>query len=170
MRKYISPLIVGFAAGIIQVVPIIKSFACCLIIPFATYISLRLDQKANNDYSKILMSKAFVWGLIIGIVSAITNTFFETFITFITKQNEFISNLPEFSKMIDNFPIDDSLKNEVMNIFTTVRNDLINNGFSMFYTFTIFINNIIVNSIFGIVGSLISATFINNKNNNMSIE
>ncbi|MCX7875541.1 MAG: hypothetical protein N2321_05150 [Melioribacteraceae bacterium] len=170
MKKYISPFIIGFAAGVLQVVPFIKSFACCLIIPFASYISLSLDQKANKDYSKILMSKAFIFGIVIGLTSAFFGTVFEILITFITKQNDLIASLPELIKMVDNFPVDENIKKEVISLFDNVKNDLINKGFSLFYTVTILLNNLIVNTIFGVVGSLISASFINNKNKNLDFQ
>lgn len=167
MKKYISPFICGFGAAVLQVVPLIKSFSCCLILPFTAFIALALDQKANKDYSKILMSKAFIFGIVIGLTSAIFSTLFDIFITAITKQNDLITTLPELYKMIENFPLDQMVKKEVINLFENVKNELSNYGFSWFYTITILLNNLIVNTIFGIVGSLISASIINNRNNNL---
>ncbi|MDF1610568.1 MAG: hypothetical protein AB1695_09700 [Stygiobacter sp.] len=167
MKKYISPFICGFGAAVLQVVPLIKSFSCCLIIPFAAFISLSLDQKANKNYSNILMSKAFVFGIIIGLTSAIFSTFFDILITAITKQNDLITTLPELYKMIENFPLDQMVKKEVITLFENVKNDLISYGFSWFYTITIFLNNVLVNTTFGVVGSLISASILNNRNKNL---
>lgn len=170
MKKYISPFICGFGAAVLQVVPLIKSFSCCLIIPFAAFISLSLDQKANKDYSKILMSKAFTFGIVIGLTSALFSTFFEILITAITKTNDLITTLPELYKMIENFPLEQTIKKEVIALFESVKNDLINYGFSWFYTITISLNNILVNTVFGIVGSLISASILNKRNNNLDFQ
>ncbi|KAF0150890.1 MAG: hypothetical protein FD143_2474 [Ignavibacteria bacterium] len=164
MKKFISPAVCGFAAGVLQVVPLIKSFACCLIIPGAAFLSLWLDQKASKSTNKIPMKKALVFGLFTGLTAAFFGTVFEVFVTFITRQNDVIVAFPELQRMIADFPLSPELKNQVMEIFQTVRKELMETGFSWLYTFTILFNNLIVNSIFGIVGGLIGAQILNSKN------
>jgi len=170
VKKYISPLIFGFAAGVLQIVPVIKSFTCCLILPLAVFISLILDQKARKDYSRISMNKAVVFGLITGLTAAVWGTIFETLITLITKQSDLLLSFPELARMIESFPVDEQVKKEVLSLFEKVRVELINYGFSWFYTISILMNNLFVNTIFGIVVGLISAQIINNRNNSASIE
>lgn len=164
MKKFISPIVCGFAAGVLQIVPIIKSLSCCLILPGAAFLSLLLDQKATKSTSKIPMTKAFVFGLFTGLTAAFWGTILEVFVTFITRQNDVIIAFPELQRMVENFPLSPEIKNQVMGIFQTVRKELMETGFSWLYTFSILLNNLIVNSIFGVAGGLIGAQILNNKN------
>lgn len=168
MKKYLSPFVSGFGAGVLQVVPVAKSFACCFIIPLAAFISLVLEQKSKNDYSKIPMKKALLFGFLTGLYAAIFGSFFDVFITLITKNNDIIALLPELQKMVTSFPVSDEVRQEVLQLFQGVRDDIITYGFSALYTFSILINNFIVNSIFGIVGGLVGAQIINKRNQNQA--
>lgn len=165
MKKYISPAVCGFVAGVLQIVPLIKSFSCCLILPGAAFLSLWLDQKASKSTAKIPMTKALVFGLFTGLIAAVFGTVFEVFVTFITRQNDIIIAFPELQKMVEDFPLSPELKNQIMGIFQTVRKELMETGFSWLYTFSMLFNNLIVNSIFGIVGALIGAQILNKRNN-----
>lgn len=169
MKKYISAFVAGFGAGVLQVVPVAKSFACCLILPVASFIALLLDKKANPTLDKISMKKGALFGLITGLYAALFGTVFDIFITLITKNNDIISMLPELQKMISAFPVSESLRTEVMTIFEQVRNDIIQYGFSPVYTFSIMINNAVINSIVGVIGGLVGAQVINQKMNNRDI-
>lgn len=169
MKKYISAFVAGFGAGVLQVVPVAKSFACCLILPVASFIALLLDKKANPTYEKITMKKGALFGLMTGLYAALFGTVFDIFITLITKNNDIISMLPELRKMIEAFPVSESLRTEVMTIFEQVRNDIIQYGFSPIYTFSIIINNAVINSIVGVIGGLVGAQVINQKMNNRDI-
>lgn len=110
------------------------------------------------------MTKAFVFGLFTGLTAAFWGTILEVFVTFITRQNDVIIAFPELQRMVENFPLSPEIKNQVMGIFQTVRKELMETGFSWLYTFSILLNNLIVNSIFGVAGGLIGAQILNNKN------
>ncbi|NMB83559.1 MAG: DUF4199 domain-containing protein [Ignavibacteria bacterium] len=166
MKKYISSFVTGFGAGVLHVVPVAKSLACCLIVPLASFISLLLDRKANPTSEKITMKKGAMFGLVTGLYAALFATVFDLLITLITKNNDIVSMMPELQKMIVAFPLSESLKSEVMRLFESVRNDIINYGFSSLYTFSIIINNTVVNSIVGTIVGLIGAQIINHKLNN----
>ncbi|MDQ7815618.1 MAG: hypothetical protein RDU14_01175 [Melioribacteraceae bacterium] len=163
MKKYISAFVAGFGAGVLHVVPVAKSFACCLILPVASFIALLLDKKANPTYEKISMKKGAKFGLITGLYAALFGTAFDLFITLITKNNDIVSMLPELQKMIVAFPISEGLRTEVLNIFEHVRNDILQYGFSFTYTFSIIINNTVINSIVGTLGGLVGAQVINQR-------
>lgn len=169
MKKYISAFVAGFGAGVLHVVPVAKSFACCLILPVASFIALLLDKKANPTFDKITMKKGALFGLMTGLYAALFGTVFDIFITLITKNNDIISMLPELQKMISAFPVSENLRTEVMTIFEQVRNDIIQYGFSPIYTFSIMINNAVINSIVGVIGGLVGAQVINHKMNNRDI-
>lgn len=162
MKKYLSALVVGFGAGVLQVVPVAKSFACCIIIPLASYFALLLDQKANNSTDKLMpVSKAVIIGLLTGIYAALFGSFFDVLITFITKNNDIIAVFPEFQKMISSFPVTEDIKNEVMKLYSSVIDQIKATGFSPIYTLSILFNNLIINSIFGLVGGIVGVQVVN---------
>lgn len=163
MKKYISSFVCGFGAGVLQVVPLVKSFSCCLIIPAASFIAIVLDRKANKSTSKTTMKHALMIGLMTGIYAALFGSLFDILITFITRNNDVVAMFPELQKMINNFPLSEEIRNEVINLFQIVRNDIIEHGFSILYTFSVIINNFLVDTIFGIIGGLIGAQIINSK-------
>lgn len=169
MKKYISSFVCGFGAGVLQVVPIAKSFSCCLIIPFAAFLSLLLDLRANPSSEKLQLKKGLIFGLMTGIYAAIFGSFFDLFITLITKHNDIIVMLPELQNMINNFPVAQEIKDEVVNLFFNVREQILSTGFSPIYTISVIVNNFAVNTVFGIIGGLIGVQVINsrmNKNTN----
>ncbi len=166
LKKYISPFVCGFSAGVMQIVPVAKSFACCLIIPVAAYFSLVLDQKANKNYSRITLKKAAGFGILTGLNAALFGTFFEIIITLITKNNDLVLALPEVQKMLANFPVDPHLKKEVISLLNGVIFSIKHYGFSFIYSFSILMNNLVINTIFGLIGGIISMQIINKKNDN----
>ena len=164
MKKYLSAFVVGFGAGVMQVVPVAKSFACCIIIPLAAYFALMLDQKANKSINTIMpVSRAVIIGLLTGVYAAFFGSFFDVFITFITKNNDIIAVFPEFQKMLTNFPITEELRNEILNLYSSVIDQIKNTGFSFLYSLSILINNLIINAIFGLIGGVVGVQIINSR-------
>ncbi|MBU2491406.1 MAG: hypothetical protein KJ571_02200 [Bacteroidetes bacterium] len=164
MKKYLSSFVVGFGAGVLQVVPVAKSFACCIIIPLAAYFALMLDQKANKNINVIMpVSRALIIGLLTGIYAALFGSFFDILITFITKNNDIIAVFPEFQKMITNFPISEGLQKEVLNLYSSVIDQIKDVGFSALYTLSILFNNLIINLIFGLIGGVVGVQIINSR-------
>ena len=169
MKKYLSPLIVGFGAGVLSIVPVAKSFGCCLIIPVAAFISLLLDQKANNNYSIIEIKKGIIFGLLTGLYAALFGSVFDFFITFVTKNNDLVATYSELQKLISDFPVSDALKDEILTLLGAVVDSIRTSGFSLLYTFSVLANNILLNSVFGILGGIIGVQILNSrsqKNNN----
>ena len=169
MKKYLSPLIVGFGAGVLSIVPVAKSFGCCLIIPVAAFISLLLDQKANNNYSIIEIKKGIIFGLLTGLYAALFGSVFDFFITFVTKNNDLVATYSELQKLISDFPVSDVLKDEILTLLGAVVDSIRTSGFSLLYTFSVLANNILLNSVFGILGGIIGVQILNSrsqKNNN----
>jgi len=168
LKKYLAALICGFGAGVLQIVPFVKSFSCCMILPLAAFISLLLDQRATRNFGKIPMKKALLFGLFTGLFAALFGSVFELLITFITKNNDVIASFTDLQRIVQNLPLSEEIKKEVMNIFQSVREDILKNGFSILYTFSVILNNLIVNSIFGSVGGLVGAQIINSRLSNQS--
>lgn len=165
MKKYLSSLVCGFGAGVLQIVPLLRSFSCCFILPVAAFLSLLLNQRATKSSAKITTKEALLFGVMTGIYAALFGSSLEILITFITKHNDIISTFPELQRMVDNFPVSQEIKSEVLNLFQKVRQDIIANGFSVLYTFSVLVNNFVVNTIFGAVGGLIGAQIINSRMN-----
>ena len=164
MKKYLSSFVTGFGAGVLQVVPVAKSFACCIIIPVAAYIAIVLDQKANNNSSsQIKVSKAAVIGLLTGIYAALFGSFFDLLITFLTKNNDIIAVYPEFQKLLNDFPVTEQFKEEILNLYASVIDQIKDTGFSFLYALSILFNNLNINSIFGLVGGLVGVQIINSR-------
>jgi len=164
LKKYLSPLIVGFGAGVLSIVPVAKSFGCCLIIPVAAFIALLLEQKANNDYSKIEIKQGLLFGLLTGLYAALFGTILDFFITFITKNNDIVATYSELQKVINQFPISENLKDNVMNILGNVVESIRTSGISLIYTFSVLVNNLVLNSVFGMLGGIIGAQILNSRN------
>jgi len=163
-NKYISPIIVGFVAGVLLVVPVIKSLGCCLLIPIAAFFSLALDQKANSDFSKLEIKKGVIFGLITGLIAAFFGTFFDFLITLITHKNDLVLTFPKLVDAINQFPIDSITKEEIIELLANVVENISTNGFSLVYSFSLLANNVIINSIFGILGGIIGIQILNSRN------
>ena len=162
-NKYLPSLVTGFGAGVLSVVPLLKSFACCLIVPAAAYFSIVLYQRSKNLDEMIPTSKAVFLGIFTGIFAALFATTFEVMITLFTKHNDLIEAFGNMQNMINSFPIDDSTKQQVLDLIGNVAEDIKQTGFSFIYTITILFNNLIVNTIFGLVGGIIGLQVINSK-------
>ena len=163
-KKYIAPLVVGFAAGILSVVPVIKSLGCCLLIPLAAFFSLMLDQKANSDFSKLEIKKGVIFGLLTGLTAAFIGTFFDFVITLMTHQNDLIITFPQLQQAVNDFPVDEATKEEVIGLLSGVVEDIKTNGFSALYTISVFVNSLFTDAIFGMLGGIIGVQILNSKN------
>lgn len=167
MKKILAPLICGFAIGVVQNVPIFGSFSCCVLLPLAAYYSLILDQKANRNYDYIPYTKGLLFGFLTGVFAALFGTFLDVILTLIFKSNNFTMMINDFVKSIESFPLDPAMKKEVADILIKAKDDITQYGFSLFYTFSLTIDQLFINSIFGSIGGLIGVKIINtNKNRN----
>lgn len=166
MKKFLPSLVSGFGAGVLSVVPIIKTFACCLIIPAAATLSILLYQRAENVDEKIETGKAIFLGVFTGIFAALFATTFEVVITLFTKQNDLIAAFGNMQQVINSFPLYDQLKQEVVDLINMVVTELKTTGFSVIYSVTLLFNNLVINSIFGLAGGVIGLQIINAKYKN----
>jgi hypothetical protein len=162
LKKYLPALVCGFAAGVLNIVPLVRSLSCCLIVPVAAFFALVLHQKANKSDSDIKASLAVLLGLSTGIIAAFFGTAFDVLIVFLTREISIAGSLPELENMLQSvYPAD--LAREVMDIMYRVVDEVNKYGFSMLYTFSVFMSSLIINSIFGIIGGLIGMQIINRR-------
>lgn len=148
-----------------QIVPVAKSFSCCLIIPAAAYLSILLDRKSTGSTGRIILSRGLMLGLFTGLYAALFGSIFELLITFITKTNDIVSAFPELHSMISSFPISEELREQIHMMLNNVYDDIKNYGFSWLYSFSVILNNLAVNSIFGSLGGLVGVQIINARIN-----
>ena len=166
MKKYLPVLVTGFAAGVLHIVPIVKGLTCCLVVPVAAYFSIVLYQKSNNNFEQIDLKKGAIFGLLTGIIAAFFGSFFDIALTLITKNNDILNSFNQLTETIDMFPFPQETKDEVLNLMQTVVTSIRETGFSLLYSTSIFVNNLIVNPIFGLIGGLVGTKILNSKNSN----
>lgn len=163
---YISPLVCGFGASVLMVVPGLKEIGCCLIVPFAAGLSLFLYQKSNKITERISVKNALIFGLLTGIFSAVFATLFEILFTGIFHTNEFVKSLPEVEIMFRSFA-PQNLLDEIFTMYKKMASEIRTNGFSLSYTIYFFAATSITSTIFGLIGGLIGMAVINKRNKNL---
>lgn len=169
MKKFLAPLICGFSIGVIQNVPIFGSFSCCILLPLAAYYSLILDQKANKNSDYIPYTKGLLFGFLTGVFAALIGSAIDITLTLIFKSNSFSMMVNDFIRTLQDFPLEAQLKKQMADMLIKAKEDIALHGFSFFYTFSMTIDQLFVNSIFGSIGGLIGVKIINagkDRNNN----
>lgn len=160
MKKYIPTFIAGFGAAVLSIVPGIKSFSCCLIVPGAAILALFLDQRVNKNFERITSGKAIMFGIMTGLFATIFITALDLLITFITKTNDFVEALPQSEDLIRELKFG-PMAEESLKLMKQMAKQIQKTGFSALYLLILFTSNFITNLIFGIIGGLIGMGLIN---------
>jgi len=83
-------------------------------------------------------------------------------LTYFTKSNDFIQSLPQTEIVMRQWDlgpmVDESLK-----LIKSVSKDIQKNGFSIIYLLMILSSNLIINSIFGMIGGALGMSLANRK-------
>lgn len=162
-KKTISPsLVAGFATAVLLTIPGLKSFGCCLILPLAAAAAVYLEARFENFAHQITTKRALLIGVTTGLFAALFSTSFDVLISYLVRTNEIIEALPQLELMLSSF-VSGEIKNETMNMLRKIEQEITSTGFSPLYTFFVLINNLIINSIFGLLGGLLGASYINKK-------
>lgn len=164
MKKYLPALVAGFGAGVLHVVPIAKGLTCCLVVPIAAVIAIMLEQKANGNLRIIELKRGVILGVLTGLFAALFGSFFDILITLITKNNDIIIAFNEINDIFDTLPVPEYVKEEVINLMGSVVESIKKTGFSSIYALSVIFNNLIVDSIFGMIGGIVGTKIINAKN------
>lgn len=162
MRKYIPALVCGFGAAVFTTIPGLKNIVCCLLVPIASVISLRLYLKANPSVTKINTGTGLMFGLFTGLVAAFFTTIFDLIITFITHSNDFIYALPQTELVLKEWNLG-PLVEESLNLMKQMGKQIQSTGFSALYTVMIIFSNSITYSIFGLLGGAVGVAIINKR-------
>ncbi|MBK7103920.1 MAG: DUF4199 family protein [Ignavibacteriae bacterium] len=169
MKKYLPALVAGFSAGVLHIVPIAKSLTCCLIVPVASFFAITLAAKSENINGNFNLKRGAILGLLTGLFAALFGSFFDLFITFLTRNNDILDSFNELNTMVDSFPVAQEIKDEVLRLMQTVADSIKEKGFSSLYTISIIFNNLIVDSIFGLIGGLVGTKYYNSKNSGIKL-
>ncbi len=161
-NKILPPLVCGFGAAVLTTVPGIKNIGCCLIVPLAAVLSIYLDHKINKTDLPINAKSAIWFGIITGLFATLFSTFFDLLMTYIFHSNDFVQALPQTEMVIRHYKLN-ALLDQTMTILRQMSNDITNYGFSTFYAFGMLFSNLLVNTIFGLLGGLLGMTFINKR-------
>ena len=164
MKKYLPALVAGFGAGVLHIVPLTKGLTCCLVVPIAAVIAIMLEQKANGNLKVIELKRGVILGLLTGVFAALFGSFFDILITFITKNNDIILAFNEMNDILDTFPVPEYVREEVISLMGSVVESIKETGFSSIYAISVIFNNLIVDSIFGLIGGLAGTKILNSRN------
>jgi hypothetical protein len=163
-HKYFPSLVCGFGAAVISTIPGVKSIGCCLIIPVAAWFSLILNEKINKAKPPVSAVNALFFGLLTGLFAAIFSTGFDIIMTLIMHTNDFVQTLPQTESVVKAWNLG-QLWNETSALLHRMSNEIQSNGFSLIYTISILFSNLIIDSIFGIIGGLIGMSIQNKRKN-----
>ncbi len=164
MKKYLPAIVSGFGAGVLHVVPLTKALTCCLVVPLAAVVAIMLEQKANGIIGNFDLKRGAILGLLTGVFAALFGSFFDIFITFVTKSNDIILAFNELTEVVDTIPVPDNIKEEALALMQSVVESIKATGFSGLYSFSIIFNNLLVDSIFGLIGGLVGTKVLNARN------
>lgn len=162
MKKVFPSLVSGFGASVLTTIPILKSFACCLLVPGAAILSLYLDKKINRNLDKIKIQKALYFGFLTGLFATFFITAFDLLITFITKSNDLIATLPQTEMLMRQWNIS-PMMDESIELIKQMAVDIETTGFSMLYSVMIFFSYFISNTIFGMLGGALGMAIFNRQ-------
>lgn len=162
MKKYLPPLVCGFGAAVIIIVPGMENFGCCLIVPVASILSLLLHQKAINSKTKIDDNISITFGLLTGLFAALFATLFDIIITLITHSNDFVKAIPQSEALLRELNLG-SILDYTVNLFRAIANDIRTKGFSLYYSIIILISNTVSFLAFGLIGGIVGRIFINKR-------
>jgi hypothetical protein len=165
-NKYLPSLVTGFGAAVLVSVPWIRTIGCCIVIPFASVYALMLHIKLNDGEIPIKTSLAILFGLMTGLWAAFFSAMFETIITFVAHSNDFVKGLPAMENMLRTSKFNSSfggIFDQMIRIYHSMAKDISLYGFSPIYTFTVLAGNVIVDSIFGMLGGVLGMTYLNKR-------
>lgn len=161
-KGYLPSLVAGFGAAVLTTVPGIKEFGCCLIVPLAVITALLLYRKTLNHDADISVKTSLLIGFLTGVFAALFATFFDIIITLFTHSNDFVQSLPQTREVLDSLNLGEAAK-QTLNLMDGMAEQITSTGFSLLYTIFILISNVIVDSIFGLIGGALGRIIINRR-------
>lgn len=164
-KKYLPTLVCGFGAAVLATIPGIKNFSCCLLVPGAAVFAILLDKKITNSKEKVNIGKGIGYGFLTGLAATLFITLFEMLVTYFTRTNEFVENLPQSEIIIRQWNLG-PIFNDSLKLLRGITKEIEKSGFSFLYLFLIFSSNFVINSIFGMLGGILGSNLANRNLNN----
>lgn len=161
-KTYLPSLVAGFGAAVLTTVPGVREFGCCLIVPLAVLNALLLYKKTINNDTSISVNTGLLIGFLTGLFAAMFSTFFDVLITLFTRTNDFVQTLPQTTEVLESFNFGEAAK-QTLELMNGMARQITSTGFSLLYTIFILVSNLIVDSIFGLLGGLLGRIIINRK-------
>ena len=161
-KKLFPPLVCGFGAAVLSTIPGLKSLGCCLVVPVAAWFSLILNEKINKVLPPVPIKNAFFFGLMTGLLAAVFTTTIDLLITLITHTNDFVQSLPQTESIMQGWNLG-GLWTETSSLLHKMSSDIQTNGFSFLYAVAILFSNLIIDSIFGMIGGLLGMSIQNKR-------
>jgi hypothetical protein len=161
-KIYLPALVCGFGASVLTTIPGFEAFACCLLVPIASIVSVRLYKKANTEIIRLNTGTGILLGLLTGLFAALFASTFEIIITYFTKTNDLVTGYPQAERVIRDLNLGDTAK-ESLELLKKMVSEIKTKGFSFLYTIIITFSNLLTYSIFGMLGGVIGVAYINNR-------
>lgn len=161
-KLYLPSLVTGFGAAVLTTVPGIKEFGCCIIVPLAVFTALLLYRKTSNSAIKLSSKTSLLIGLFTGIFAALFTTLFDIIITLFTRSNDFVQTLPQTIGFLDELKLGEAAK-QTVNLMNGMSDQITSTGFSLLYSIFILFSNLIIDSIFGLIGGLLGRIIVNRR-------
>ncbi len=163
MKKLLPAIIGGLVIGIVEIIPVIKSLSCCILVPIAVYYAMTLEIKGNKKNTPFTVGEGIRLGILTGIFGAFFSVGLDSFLTFVLRTNDFVLAFPQMEAFLQTLGIPEESKKEVLKILQRIVDDIRTTGISLVYTFSMLVSNFIFNLILGIIGGLIGIKLINKK-------
>jgi hypothetical protein len=161
-KAYLPSLVTGFGAAVLTTVPGVREFGCCLIVPLAVFTALLLYRKTTNRDSNISVKTSLFLGFLTGLFAALFSSFFDIIITYFTHSNDFVKALPQTQEVLDSFNLGEAAK-QTIDLMKRMGDQITSTGFSLLYSLLILMSNLIVDSIFGMLGGVLGRIIVNRR-------
>lgn len=161
-KAYLPSLVTGFGAAVLTTVPGVREFGCCLIVPLAVFTALLLFRKTMNGDSNISVKTSLYLGFLTGIFAALFSTFFDIIVTYFTHSNDFVKALPQTQEVLDSFKLGELAK-QTLDLMKNMGDQITSTGFSLLYSLLILMSNLLVDSIFGMLGGVLGRIIVNRR-------
>jgi len=164
-KKYLPALVSGFGAAVLTTIPGAESFACCLLVPIASGVSITLYKKSQPGILKIETGTGLMLGFLTALFAAIFASSFEILITYLTRTSDLSVSMPQAEQLIREMNLGTAAE-ESIEILKQMITDIQTTGFSFLYSVLITLTNLISYTIFGLLGGLVATAIINKRNIN----
>ena len=163
MKKILPAIVAGVVIGIVEVIPFIKSLSCCILVPAAVYYAMVLEIKGNKKILPFTLGEALRLGVLTGIFGAIFSVFFDSFLTFVLRTNDFVTVFPQMQQFIQEMGLPEESKKEILSLLQGMAENIRTTGISVLYSLSMFISNLFFDILLGLIGGALVRKLINKK-------